>query len=295
MSAIERAGRFRLPPVVVGLAPSGSVNAGLARASANCAALANRSGGNLANACVRLRERGIDVRGHHWPSRCSGHRVLGHDLRQHGLYRGSRVRRFAHQHLVDHRAERVDVAARVDLSIRRRLLRTHVFWRAQRQPCLGDAIAPGRGDRQRDPEIRHHRLAFLQQDIARLDIAVNHVAAVRVLQRRRHLRSDFDGLVHGQLPLDRESIAERLALDVGHHVKEETTCLAGVVERQDVRVLQVSGDLDLVQEPLGAKHGGKFGVQHLDGDLAVVPDVVRKIDRRHAAAAELTLDRVAVG
>ncbi len=52
MSAIERPGRFRLPSVVVGLAPSGSVNAGLASASANCAALANRSAGNLANACV---------------------------------------------------------------------------------------------------------------------------------------------------------------------------------------------------------------------------------------------------
>jgi hypothetical protein len=149
------------------------------------------------------------------------------------------VRRFAHQHLVDHRAERVDIvdiAARIDLSIRRRLFGTHVFRRAQRQPGLGDAIASGRGDRQRDPEIRHHRLAFLQQDIARLDIAVNHVAAVRVLQRRRHLRSDLDRLVHGQLPLDRKFVAQRLALDVGHHVEEETTCLARVVEREDVRV-----------------------------------------------------------
>ncbi len=205
------------------------------------------------------------------------------------------MRRFAHQHLVDHRAERVDVAARVDLSIRRRLFGTHVLRRAQRQPGLGDAIATGRGDRQRDPKIRHHRLAFLQQDVARLDVTVNHVAAVRVLQRRRHLRSDLDGLVHGQLLLDRNLVAQRLALDVRHHVVEEALRFARIVERQDVRVLQVGGDLDLVEEALGAQDGGELRAQHFDRDLAVVLHVMGEVDGRHAAGAELALDRVAVG
>ena len=60
-------------------------------------------------------------------------------------------------------------------------------------------------------------------------------------------------------------------------------------------MLQVGGDLDLGEEPLGAEHGGELGLEDLDGDLAVVLEVVGEIDRRHAALAELALDAVAVG
>ena len=60
-------------------------------------------------------------------------------------------------------------------------------------------------------------------------------------------------------------------------------------------MLEVGGDLDLGQEPLGAEHGGQLGAQHLERDLAVVPQVVREVDGGHAARAELALDAVAVG
>jgi hypothetical protein len=49
-----------------------------------------------------------------------------------------------------------------------------------------------------------------------------------------------------------EPVAEALALDVRHDVEHLPAGLAGVVQRQDVGVLQVGGGLDLVQEPLGA-------------------------------------------
>ena len=57
----------------------------------------------------------------------------------------------------------------------------------------------------------------------------------------------------------------------------------------------VRGRLDLGEEPLGAERRGEIGVQHLDRDVAVVLEVVREIDGRHAAAAELALDAVAIG
>ena len=60
-------------------------------------------------------------------------------------------------------------------------------------------------------------------------------------------------------------------------------------------MLQVGGRLDLGQEALGADHGGELGPQHLERDLAVVPQVVGEVDRRHAAGAELALEAVAVG
>ena len=60
-------------------------------------------------------------------------------------------------------------------------------------------------------------------------------------------------------------------------------------------MLQVGGELDLGQEPLGAEHGAELGVQHLDRDLAVVLEVVREVDGGHAAGADLALEAVLVG
>jgi hypothetical protein len=57
-------------------------------------------------------------------------------------------------------------------------------------------------------------------------------------------------------------------------------------------MLQVGGDPYFLQESLGPKHRGELGVQNLDGDPAVVLFVVREINGRHPAAAELTLDGV---
>ena len=93
----------------------------------------------------------------------------------------------------------------------------------------------------------------------------------------------------------REPVAEDLALDERHGEPELAGGLARVVDGQDVRVLQPGGEADLALEALGAERVGQLGVQHLERDGAVVPDVVREIDRRHAAAAELALDRVVAG
>ena len=60
-------------------------------------------------------------------------------------------------------------------------------------------------------------------------------------------------------------------------------------------MLQVGGGLDLLEEPLGADHRGEVRMEHLDGDLAVVFEVVRQPDRGHAAGAELALDAIAAG
>ena len=59
-------------------------------------------------------------------------------------------------------------------------------------------------------------------------------------------------------------------------------------------MLEPGGEPDLAQEPLGAERGGELGVQHLERDRPVVPEVLREVDRGHAAAAELALERVAV-
>src|SRR4029077_4204437 len=50
----------------------------------------------------------------------------------------------------------------------------------------------------------------------------------------------------------------------------------------------------LSQEPLRADGGRDVGPQHLDRDLAAVAEVLGDVHRGHAAAAQLTVDRVAV-
>jgi len=66
------------------------------------------------------------------------------------------------------------------------------------------------------------------------------------------------------------------------------------VQRQNVRVLQVGGDFDFIQEPLGPDHRRQLRFHDLERHLAVVLGVVRQVDRGHAAFTELGLDDVAV-
>ena len=60
-------------------------------------------------------------------------------------------------------------------------------------------------------------------------------------------------------------------------------------------MLEIGGELDLGQEPLGPDDGGQLGAEDLEGDLAVVAEVLGQVDGGHAAGADLPLDPVAVG
>ena len=60
-------------------------------------------------------------------------------------------------------------------------------------------------------------------------------------------------------------------------------------------MLQRRGGLDFLDEPVGAEHGGEFGLQDLDRDLAIVLEVLGEVHRGHAARAQLALEAVAVG
>jgi hypothetical protein len=66
---------------------------------------------------------------------------------------------------------------------------------------------------------------------------------------------DRDDIGDGKLALPLQLLAERLALHVGHGIIQVTLGLAGVVQRQNVRVIEPGGDLDLSEEPLIAQRG----------------------------------------
>jgi hypothetical protein len=167
--------------------------------------------------------------------------------------------------------------------------------RAERHAGLGHPVAARLARGQRDAEVGHERPAVVEQDVLGLDVPVDHAVPVGVVERRGHLARDADGLVHRKLLLAVQPVAERLALDVRHDVEQERVGLARVEQRQDVRVLEIGGELDLGQEALGADDGRELGAQHLHRDPAVVAEVLGEVHRGHAARADLVLEAVMAG
>ena len=116
--------------------------------------------------------------------------------------------------------------------------------------------------------------------------------SMRVVERARDFARDPYGVVDGELRLALEPRAQRFARDERHDVEEQPVGFARVEQRQDVRMLQLRRRLDLGEESLGAEGRGELGMQDLDRDVAIVPEVAREIDRRHSADSDLAVDTV---
>ncbi len=146
-----------------------------------------------------------------------------------------------------------------------------------------------------DAEIRHERVTRIEQDVGWLDVPVDHVAAVRVAQRIGHLACDPERVADRELAFPGEAVPQGLALDVGHDVVDQPIGLVRIVQRQDVRVVETSGDLNLAQESGRSHIGGQLGAEHFHGYRALVLEVVGQEDSRHPALPQFPLDLVAGG
>ena len=135
----------------------------------------------------------------------------------------------------------------------------------------------------------------LQQDVLRLDVAVHDVLPVRIVERVRRLAHEAHRLVHGEPLLPFEPGTQRLAVDEGHDVVQEAARAPGIVQRKNVGVHQPRSRSNLGQKALGAHRPRQVGVQNLDGDGAVVPQILSEIDGRHPADADLAVDVISAG
>ena len=222
-------------------------------------------------------------------------RLLRRESRDDRLRRRARVRRLTCQHFVCQRTERIDVGARIDHAVARCLFRRHVLRRAERQPRLRHALPARLAHRQRDPEVGHHRLPMLKEDVLRLQVAMDDAVLMRIVERARNRDGDAYRLVNGELTLAVEPVPQRLALDVRHHIVQESVGSPRIEQREEIGMLEVRRNADLAQEPLGAEHRAEVGAQKLERDVPVVSEVASEIHRRHATATELALDLVATG
>ena len=235
----------------------------------------------------------VDVGRDGWTLLSGRNGLAGDDLAEHRLGRRAREGGFADQQLVEHAAERVGVACRANSQIARGLFGAHVEGSTHAQASLCEAGATCRPDGKGDPEVGDQGSAVTQKNVRGFDVPVDHSLPVRVVQRLGQIRRYLHCLVHVELLLPIESVAERFPLHIRHHVEEEAVRLTRVEEREDVRVLEVGRDLDLGQKALGAHHRGQLWLEDLEGDLALVLQVVGQIDRGHPALAELALNVVA--
>ena len=110
----------------------------------------------------------------------------------------------------------------------------------------------------------------------------------------RDVAEDADGVGDRKRAFPLQPGANRLALHKRHYIVEKPVRRPGIVDRQDVGVLQVGGGANLARESVDAERFRKLRTKDLDRDWAIVPQVAREIDSRRTALTELALDAIAV-
>ena len=196
----------------------------------------------------------------------------------------------AGEHLVKQDAEAVQISAGVYV-LAANLLWTHVARSADGQAGAGHpgGAAQGFGD----AKVGQHRAAvFAEQDILRLDIAMNNAAMVRVVQ------GFGDGAGHRHRLFQRQTLADallqRAAGQILHRQIINALVRGDVVDRDDMRIAELGDDPAFPQETLGEFFiSGQNRLDDFQRDMTMQRLLQGEIDNRHAALAEFALNLIA--
>ncbi len=204
-------------------------------------------------------------------------------------------RHIPREHLIRDDAQRIEIAAAIDFAIARALLGTHVGRRPDRHPGRGQprVRAAGVADRARDAEVGHHRAPTIgrQQDVVRLDVAVDYAARMGVGEGARHLRQQPPRLRDGHPGIPGQTPRQRVAVDVRHDEEHQSLTLVDREDRNNVGMRQLRGGLGLTQKPranVGAKR--QLRRQDFDRDRPLEPAVSRQVHDPHPAAPDLPVE-----
>jgi hypothetical protein len=188
--------------------------------------------------------------------------------------------RLAGQHLVQDDAERVDVDAGVDVVGFGDLLGRHELGRAHQHAAPGPLVAAVLHEL-RDAEVEHlhvvdHVVAFGQEHVVALEVAVDDARRVRGLQRRGDLAPrSWRRAADRQRAEAVHLLGQERSLEVlEDDVRDPALAIVLVEEAHvgrldDVGVAERAGGARLVQEALDHRAVGRqLGVEHLHRDPA---------------------------
>src|SRR5580704_1459927 len=128
---------------------------------------------------------------------------------------------------------------------------------------------------------------LVDEDVFRLDVAVNDPLVVRELQCLADLRHDLERLVRPELAVA-DQCSQVDSVDILHHEVEILLGPAEIVDLDDMRVIEPGQRLGLAGEAFGK---GRIITdsrrQNLDGNEAVQLPLPRLVDNSHATLAEM--------
>ena len=204
-------------------------------------------------------------------------------LHQHLAHALAVERHAAGEQLEEDRAQGVDVELLAVAAVGH--LRRHVMHGAD---ALGMSAAAAARDELRQAVVAHLDDAFVAEDVARLQVAVDDAVVVQIGHAGGDAAEPGQGLVRRQaLRMIGQLGLQALAGDVFH----DDPGIARVVDA-DVEEAQQIGVLEVEALPHAAELGVEIAADELQRDvLAGVADGV--VDFAEAAAADAALDRIA--
>ncbi len=197
--------------------------------------------------------------------------------------------------LVEHQPQRVQVGPPVE-ALTAYLLRRQVLRRAHHHVVAGEIVIPA-VETLGDSEIgEQHPAVGGEEDVARLHVAVDEPGPMGSVERSGDARPDVDRQLGAQPRLDVEDLAQTLAVDQLHHHRLASLVLEGVVDGDDVGVVEPGDGNRLATEPFGDDDvGGERGFEPLHGDPPVESDIGGEPYFRHPALTEPSLETVSIG
>ena len=220
-------------------------------------------------------------------------RRAGARLLEHLARRRRRERVAPGDDLVERDAERIDVAARIEVGAGG-LFGRHVMRRAEDHLLVradGVLVLHVAGE----AEVGQLRAAGRRDhDVAGLHVEMEHAEPRGMLEGARDLHDQAARFERRQLAALPKQRAQGAALDVFHHEVVMPVGLGNVDRLDDVGMVQPGGGAGFLEESLDEDGVlGEPGGEHLDGDDAVHAHLVGAVDMAHAAAREFRAQLVA--
>ncbi len=134
---------------------------------------------------------------------------------------------------------------------------------------------------------------LLEEDVAGLDVTVQHAARVGGAQRGECLGHHEHDALRGERPPGHDLVAQGGPRQALHDEERRRVILAEVQHGHDVRVEEPGGDQRLLLEPLAhPRQGSRLGPQDLDRGRALEALVEGVEDPRHPSFTKEAIDAV---